>query len=68
MLIVQGRDDPVVPAKLAVALAAAAGPRARIELVSGDHVSILGVGDRAAEALFRSRLARGCAPAAQSER
>lgn len=68
VLIVQGRDDPVVPAKLAVALAAAAGPRARIELVSGDHVSILGVGDRAAEALFRSRLARGCAPAAQSER
>jgi hypothetical protein len=68
VLIVQGRDDPVVPAKLAVALATAAGPRARIELVPGDHVSILGVGDREAEALFRSRLARSCVPAAQSER
>lgn len=68
VLIVQGRDDPVVPAKLAVALAAAAGPRARIEVIPGDHVSILGVRDREVEAVFRERLARGCALPVRSER
>ncbi|MBP1182516.1 hypothetical protein [Methylobacterium sp. PvR107] len=52
VLIVPGRRDPVVPAKLAVALAASAGPRARIAVIPGDHVSILGVRDREAEALF----------------
>ncbi|WP_267358523.1 MULTISPECIES: alpha/beta hydrolase [unclassified Methylobacterium] len=63
VLIVQGRDDPVVPAKLALALAAAAGPRARIELVPGDHVSILGLRDREAEATFGARVGGGCAAA-----
>lgn len=52
VLIVQGRDDAVVPAKLALALARAAGARARFDPVAGDHVSILGVRDREAEALF----------------
>lgn len=63
VLIIQGRDDPVVPAKLALALAAAAGPRARIELVPGDHVSILGLRDREAEAQFGARVGGGCASA-----
>lgn len=61
VLIVQGDDDPVVPAKLALALAAAAGDRARVELVPGDHVSILGLGDRGAEALFGASVPRACA-------
>ena len=64
VLIVQGRDDPVVLAKLAVALAAAAGPRARIDLVPGDHVSILGVRDREAQALFGQSAGAGCTPVA----
>lgn len=64
VLIVQGRDDPVVLAKLAVALAAAAGPRARIDLVPGDHVSILGVRDREAQALFGQSVGAGCTPVA----
>jgi fermentation-respiration switch protein FrsA (DUF1100 family) len=53
VLIVQGRDDRVVPAKLALALARAAGSRAQFALIPGDHVSILGARDREAEALFR---------------
>ena len=60
VLIVQGTDDPVVPAKLARALAAAAGPRARFELVPGDHVSIFGIRDREAEAAFRGRVGPAC--------
>ncbi|MDF2599428.1 MAG: hypothetical protein K0Q54_2251 [Methylobacterium brachiatum] len=63
VLIVQGTDDPVVPAKLARALAAAAGPRARFALVPGDHVSIFGVRDREAEAAFRGRVGTACCPA-----
>jgi uncharacterized protein len=62
VLIVQGRDDPVIPADLALALAAAAGPRARIDLIAGDHVSILGVRDREAAALFSGCTAEGSAP------
>jgi uncharacterized protein len=60
VLIVQGRDDAVVPAKLALALSRAAGPRARFELIPGDHVSILGVRDHDAEALFRGGLDAAC--------
>ncbi|MBE7202483.1 MAG: alpha/beta hydrolase [Parafilimonas terrae] len=60
VLIVQGRDDAVVPAKLALALARAAGPRARFALIPGDHVSILGDRDREAEALFRGVLDAAC--------
>jgi uncharacterized protein len=52
VLIVQGRDDTVVPVKLAQNLATAAGSRARIAVIPGDHVSILGVHDREAEAWF----------------
>jgi len=63
VMIVQGRDDSVVPAKLALALAAAAGSRARIELIPGDHVSILGLRDREAEATFGARVGGGCAAA-----
>ena len=63
VLIVQGTDDPVVPAKLARALAEAAGPRARFALVPGDHVSIFGVRDREAEVAFRGRVGTACCPA-----
>jgi fermentation-respiration switch protein FrsA (DUF1100 family) len=60
VLIVQGTDDPVVPAKLARVLAAAAEPRARFELMPGDHVSIFGVRDREAEAQFRGSVGPSC--------
>lgn len=60
VLIVQGAQDPVVPADLAERLAAAAGPQARFHLIPGDHVSILGVADSQAEALFRARLRGRC--------
>ncbi|MBY0254249.1 MAG: alpha/beta hydrolase, partial [Methylobacterium organophilum] len=60
VLIVQGRDDTVVPAKLARNLAEAAGPRAQIDVIPGDHVSILGIRDREAEALFGSRVGPAC--------
>ena len=63
VLIVQGRDDPVVPAKLAIALAAAAGSGARIAVIAGDHVSILGVRDSEAESFFRSHIGTVCADA-----
>jgi uncharacterized protein len=63
VLIVQGRDDPVVPAKLAIALAAAAGSGARIAMIAGDHVSILGVRDSEAESFFRSHIGTVCADA-----
>lgn len=67
ILIVQGIGDTVVPAKLAQILAAAAGPRARLELVPGDHVSILGVRDRAAEALFARQHGPACLRAVEAE-
>ena len=60
VLIVQGRDDTVVPAKLARNLAQAAGPRARIDVIPGDHVSILGSRDREAEALFGQGVGPAC--------
>jgi hypothetical protein len=60
VMIVQGRDDPVVPAKLAQALATAAGARARIDLMQGDHVSILGSRDREAETLFGEQVRSAC--------
>ncbi|KQT57630.1 alpha/beta hydrolase [Methylobacterium sp. Leaf456] len=60
VLIVQGTHDPVVPAKLAVRLASAAGPQAQLHLIPGDHVSIMGEADTAAEALFRGRLKSRC--------
>lgn len=68
VLIVQGRDDMVVPAKLALLLARAAGPRARVELVPGDHVSILGVRDREAAALFGRGLVPACTQAGEKVR
>lgn len=66
ILIVQGADDPVVPAKLAWALATAAGPRAQFALVPGDHVSIFGARDREAEALFRLFVGPACGTADQA--
>jgi fermentation-respiration switch protein FrsA (DUF1100 family) len=66
ILIVQGSDDPVVPAKLAWALATAAGPRAQFALVPGDHVSIVGARDREAEALFRLFVGPACGTADQA--
>ena len=68
VLIVQGRDDAVVPAKLALALARAAGLRARFALIPCDHGSILGVRDREAEALFRERVGLVCAPVGEVAR
>ena len=64
VLIVQGRDDRGGPAKRAQALAAAAGSRARIDLVPGDHVSILVRRDHEAAALFGARVRSGCTAAA----
>ncbi|WP_232631034.1 alpha/beta hydrolase [Methylobacterium sp. Leaf118] len=64
VLIVQGQDDPVVPAKLARRLADAAGPRATFDLIPGDHVSILGHADGQVEARFRAGFKDTCeAPA-----
>ena len=54
VLIVHGDDDPVIPTKFAKALATAAGPAARFEVLPGDHVSILGARDAQVEAPFRS--------------
>lgn len=63
VFIVHGTADDIVPVKLGARLAAAAGPRARFEAIPGDHVSILGVRDAEAEALFRARIGAGCSPA-----
>ena len=68
VLIVQGRDDTVIPPKLALALARAAGKRARFALIPGDHGSILGVRDREAEALFGERVGSVCAPSRDAAR
>ncbi|MCJ2046479.1 alpha/beta hydrolase [Methylobacterium sp. J-078] len=53
VLIVHGTRDGVVPLAHARHLAERAGPRARLTILDGDHVSILGARDREAEALFR---------------
>lgn len=63
VLIVQGDADDIVPAKLAVRLAAIAGTRAKIAVIPGDHVSIFGERDGEAEALFSKALPKTCAPA-----
>ncbi|GEO99196.1 alpha/beta hydrolase [Methylobacterium haplocladii] len=60
VLIVHGDDDDVVPAELARELASAAGTRARIEVIPGDHVSILGSRDAEAEVLFRETMPAPC--------
>lgn len=52
ILVVHGTDDPVIPLDLARSLVARAGPRARLEVIPGDHVSILGARDAEAVALF----------------
>ncbi|MGU3537868.1 alpha/beta hydrolase [Methylobacterium sp. A54F] len=64
VLIVHGSEDPIVPVKLGRRLANAAGRAARFVAVPGDHVSILGVRDAEAEALFRATAAEACPPAA----
>ena len=61
VLIVHGTDDPVVPLKHAHKLAEAAGPPARMVVVAGDHMSILGTQDAEAEAGFRPRGPDACA-------
>ncbi|GJD75799.1 alpha/beta hydrolase [Methylobacterium goesingense] len=53
VLIVHGRLDGVVPLTHARHLAERAGDRARLTILEGDHVSILGAWDREAEPLFR---------------
>lgn len=60
VFIVQGDDDDIVPAKLAMRLAKAAGQRATIAVIPGDHVSILGERDAEAEAFFRARFPTRC--------
>ncbi|MER2268856.1 alpha/beta hydrolase [Methylobacterium oxalidis] len=62
ILIVHGLSDPVVPVASGRSLARAAGPAARFEAVPGDHVSILGIRDAEAEALFRARVGAACRP------
>ncbi|MBX9932416.1 MAG: alpha/beta hydrolase [Methylobacterium sp.] len=57
VLVVHGDADPVIPARLAEKLVATILPNARVEILPGDHVSILGVRDGSAEAKFRSRIA-----------
>lgn len=65
ILIVHGRRDGVVPLPHAQRLAERAGPRARLTVLDGDHVSILGRQDAEAEAAFRP--ASTCTdPAAQA--
>jgi fermentation-respiration switch protein FrsA (DUF1100 family) len=61
ILIVHGDADPVVPARHGERLAAAAAPgTVRLVVLPGDHLSILGREDEAAEAAFRPQEA-GCA-------
>ncbi len=61
VMIVAGDHDEIVPAKLSVRLARAAGAKALIETLPGDHVSILGVRDAKAEAFFRKLACSTCA-------
>ena len=60
VLIVAADRDEIVPAKLALRLARAAGARARIETVPGDHMSLLGTRDAEAERAFRQHAGAGC--------
>ena len=53
IVIVHGRDDPVVPMASGRALAAVAGPKARFIALPGDHFAILGARDAEVEAAFR---------------
>lgn len=53
VFVVHGSDDPVIPADHARILAGLAGTRARLAVLPGDHVSILGQRDGEAEATFR---------------
>ncbi|MCE4222416.1 alpha/beta hydrolase [Methylobacterium sp. C25] len=63
VLIVHGAADTIVPAELGRDLAAAAGARAKIEVIPGDHVSILGLRDREVEASFRAKIPGSCGAA-----
>lgn len=65
VLIVAADRDDIVPAKLALKLAEAAGARARFETVPGDHMSLLGGRDIEAERYFRQMSGRSCAEEAQ---
>ena len=60
VLIVQGDADEIVPAKLALSLAAAAGERARIAVIPGDHMSVFGSRDDEAAALFGRLVPAAC--------
>lgn len=60
IMIVAGDRDDIVPAKLSVRLARAAGARASIVTLPGDHVSILGLEDARAEAFFRKLACSNC--------
>lgn len=60
VLIVHGSQDGVVPAKLGLRLATAAGRKARFEPIAGDHISILGSRDRLAETAFQDPIRARC--------
>lgn len=66
VMIVAGDDDGIVPAKLSVRLATIVGERARIDVIPGDHVSILGARDLAAEAFFRGPFEKTCRDRAEA--
>ncbi|KQP10507.1 alpha/beta hydrolase [Methylobacterium sp. Leaf99] len=61
VFVVHGLQDGVIPVTLARRLAALAGPRARLEAIAGDHVSILGARDGAAQTAFRDALVQRAA-------
>jgi len=64
VFVVHGLQDGVIPVRLARRLATLAGPRGHLEALPGDHVSILGERDAAAQAVFRQALSRdACRPA-----
>ncbi|MFE1600723.1 alpha/beta hydrolase [Methylobacterium sp. ID0610] len=60
IVIVHGDADPVIPTQFGRRLAHAAPTGTRFAVVAGDHVSLLGREDSAAEALFRARVPAGC--------